>query len=67
MKFKDFDCVGDEAPSPASGTNPFDNPCIQPSTGKIPTTPGENAKNSTAGESMSKAQPSVKKGSGYYK
>ena len=66
-KFKDYDCAMDEAPSMSSGSNPIDNPGIEPSSGPIKDTPGENATNDVSAESMNKAQPFKCKGSGYSK
>lgn len=67
---KDFDVVGKDPPNFDKGTNPFDNPQIQPSTGPVPETPGEKASNSTSPEMISKGQPfaeSRKGGAGYTK
>lgn len=64
---KDFDPATDEAPSLSSGVDPCDNPGIEPSNGPIKDTPGETAENTTAAESMDKAQPFKCTGSGYTK
>lgn len=65
MKFKTYDCANDEAPKMSSGSNPTDNPGIEPFETAIPDTPGEKAVNDVAAESMSKAQPYKCQGSGY--
>ena len=67
MKFKNYNPADGDAPKMSSGSNPFDNPGIQPSETAIKDTPGENATNDVAAESMSKGQPFKCKGSGYTK
>lgn len=60
-----FDVVDKEPPSADKGTDPFNNPQIMPSKGKIADTPGENAVNSTEPDMINKAQPFKTKGAGY--
>ncbi len=60
---KNHDCVEGAAPKFSQGTNPFNNPGIQPLT--IKETPGEKASNSPQVERTKKGQPFGKGGSGY--
>ena len=62
---KNWDPVSKEAPAGEKGTLPQNYKGIQPESGNIKDTPGENATNSTAAHSHSKGQPFGKGGSGY--
>lgn len=61
---KNYDVVSKEAPT--SGTDPFANPQIKPSTSPVPDTPGEKATNVTTDERVTKKIPAGPKGAGYY-
>ena len=61
---KNYD-VRDGAPDWSKGTNPFDNKGIQPVSGAIKDTPGENETNPAAAHSTNKGQPFGPGGAGY--
>lgn len=63
---KNYDVVAN-TPDASKGTNPFDNPGIEPSMKAIADTPGEKATNDPAALSTNKGQPFGKGGSGYSK
>ncbi len=61
------DVVNDACPSANKGTNPWDNPGIQPHESAVPDVPGDKAMNPVAPELFSKsaAYKPAKSGSGY--
>lgn len=61
---KNYDVVGKEPPNWDKGTNPMDNPQIEPRS-SIPDTPGEKTQNMTSVTEVTKGQPFGKGGSGY--
>lgn len=61
---KNYD-VESSYPKPSAGTNPFDNPQIQPNDSEVPDSPGERAVNDPAPERLNNPIPGGKKGSGY--
>lgn len=61
---KNYDVVHKGPPDFSKGTNPFDNPGIEPMK-SVPETPGEKAENFTTAAEMNKKQPFGKGGSGY--
>jgi len=64
---KNYDPVSGAHISYSRGTNPQDNPGIQPSEKAIADTPGEKATNEQSAHEMTKGQNFGKGGSGYTK